>query len=161
MQEMIRWPSSVQCSHSTGALTTSRIAYHSALPMQPSPPPEIANCIVAPAQRRRVVLIRMMIVARSGATSNLAQLQLVVARYTGQVMTVLPTTPPAIDPKNASVWPLLTWLTVFTGPPGQRAAWPVIDDRNYLGVRYKTVGGLYAVGSNDFIFFPEFEVTLE
>ena len=69
----------------------------------------------------------------------------------------LPTTPPTLDPSNVSLFPLLTWETVYQAIPASTA--PIVNTNEYLGVVFTGVAGTNST-SNNLEVHPLFEVEL-
>jgi len=119
---------------------------------------QIVNCILAPAVARRILAIRMLIVTRTGTTTNSCQFTLrIMDMATGTVINQLPTTPPVLDPVNTSLFPLLTWQTVYQAVPASTA--PIVNKNEYLGVVFTGVAGTNNKVNNLEI-HPLFEVEL-
>ena len=76
---------------------------------------------------------------------------------TGTVINQLPTTPPVLDPVNTSLFPLLTWQTVYQAVPASTA--PIVNKNEYLGVVFTGVAGTNNKVNNLEI-HPLFEVEL-
>ena len=146
MHEVFRWPDLVTCDHNTAKVNWASIMYTSwSQPM--SFTSQIVNCILAPAVARRILAIRMMIVKRMGTTTNPCRFTLrIIDVDTGTMISQLPTTPSALDPMNLSLFPLLTWQTVYQAVPASSA--PIVNTNEYLGVVFTGVAGTNSASNN-------------
>jgi hypothetical protein len=154
---MVRWPNFIQTDHVTRKIINTSIYYTSVF--NANFPTQIVNCIVMPAQKRRIKTIDLMIVSRTGQTPNLCRFTFhVIAVDTGNIVRTIPTTPAALDPTNAAQFPLLKWQTVFRA---KRHRIPIVDRGQYLGIVFTGVGGAQNPGVNDLDLHPAVEVKLD
>lgn len=159
MDEVIRWPWFVVCNHNTARIIDSVIIYQS----WSSPPTftsQIVNCILFPAQKRKILAIRMAILFRKGVTSNPCKFMFrIIGAGSGTTAFQFPTTPAVLDPQNTSLFPLRAWQTVFqAASPGSA---PTITNKQYLGVVFTGSAGTEVPGSNDLDVHPIFEVDVQ